>query len=122
MFAKNKPAKRIDLGENNWAELQYLSKGVKDSIQAEISSLFKVNLKNMNTMNEADLLPEEMPEGFIDKLQEIEYRKLEKAIKTWSAKEEITVENIKELDDEPYEKISKAVNEMNGLSREEVKN
>ncbi|MDC3414265.1 hypothetical protein [Terrihalobacillus insolitus] len=119
MFAKNKPTKRIDLPENHWVELQHLSKGTKDVLKSSVTKIFnKFDSKMMDgKMDDVEFSPD-----FVEKIQEIEYQKLAAAIRAWSAEEEVTVENIKELDDEPYELILKEVNNMNELSEEEEKN
>lgn len=123
MFAKDKPTKRIDF-EGGFVELQYLSKGVKDQIASELSSMFagvdSESLKKLE-LDKKDEIPTAMI-GVVGKVQEVEYLKLSKAIKSWSSSEPITIETVKELDDETFNRITKEVNEMNGLSKTEEKN
>jgi hypothetical protein len=124
LFAKNKPTKRVNF-EGGWVELQHLSKGVKDEISSRLSSLFagmdEETLKKVNSDNKDDV-----PTGMINvvgKVQEVEYFKLSHAIKAWSENDTpINEETVKELDEEVFNEISKAVNEMNELSKTEEKN
>jgi hypothetical protein len=121
MFAKNKPTKKIDLPDNHWVELQYLSKGVKDELKSSVTKIFnKFDPKLLDgKMDNPNI---EFSPDFVQKIQDIEYLKLVKAIRNWSADEIVNTENIKALDDTSYELILKAVNEMNELSEEEEKN
>jgi hypothetical protein len=114
LFAKNLPTKRIEIGEGNWVEIRKLSKGFKDQLKGEATDVFK----GMDLKGELGTVPE----GMILKVQEVEYRKLRASIVRWSADVDITIENIKELDEEVYNRILKEVDEMNGLSQEEQKN
>jgi hypothetical protein len=123
LFAKNKPSKRLDLLEGQWVELQHLSKGIKESFKSELADLFKgIDIKKgENGEEQPD--GKSLPDSFVDKIAQINYRKLEKAIKSWSAEGvPVTVENIKELDEEAFDKILEAVNGMNELSDVERKN
>lgn len=119
MFSKNRPKKRVDLPDNHWVELQYLSKGTKDVLKGATAEIFnKVDSK----MFEGDMQDVEFSPNFVQKIQEVEYQKLNCAIHAWSADVEVSIENIKELDDEVYELILGEVDKMNGLSEEEEKN
>jgi hypothetical protein len=124
LLSRNKPTKRIEF-EGGWVELQYLSKGVKDQIQSSLAGLYK----ELETINVSDLKNEEnIPKDIemdkiLQKINEIEYYKLSKAIKAWSEHDvEITVETVKELDDEVFSKISDEINKMNSLNEVERKN
>jgi hypothetical protein len=119
MFAKNKPTKKIDLDNNHWVEIQHLSKGTKDSLQSSITEVFN---KFDSKMLDGKMEDVEFSPDFIKKVQGVEYRKLAAAIRAWSVEDPITIDTIKELDDESYETILEAVNDMNGLSDEEEKN
>jgi hypothetical protein len=126
LFAKNKPTERIDFG-NEYVELQFLSKGIKDQIQSQITSILKeVDPKSLSKLSNISLesgeLPEEIPYDMVDKIQEIEYYKLSKAIVKWSAGDEISIESIKELDEEVFEAIKHKVDEMSKLKEQERKN
>lgn len=124
LFSKQKPTKRIDIGEA-WVELQFLSKGVKDEISSRLSSMFEgVDSETLNKMNSEnkDDIPTSMI-GALSKVQEVEYYKLASAIKAWSDHNTlVSVEAVKELDEEVFNKISTAVNEMNELSKGDQKN
>ncbi|MEE6450533.1 hypothetical protein RAH41_08180 [Gottfriedia acidiceleris] len=118
LFAKNKPTKRVEF-EGGWVELQFLSKGVKDEIASRLAPLHS-ELKNIENATEEDV-----PEGVFDvlgQINQIEYYKVAHAIKAWSEEEEITEENVKALDSEVFEKISKSINDMNELSQGDKKN
>ncbi|MDQ0414236.1 hypothetical protein [Mesobacillus stamsii] len=124
LFSKNKPTKRIEF-EGGWVELQYLSKGAKDEIANRLSSMFagmdNEVLKKMDNFDKDDV-PAAMI-GVVGKVQEVEYYKLSNAIKSWSETDiPVTVESVKDLDDEVFDKISKAIDEMNKLKEEEIKN
>lgn len=143
MFAKNKPTKKLEFN-GGWVELQFLSKGVKDEIASRLSSLFsgfdsetlkKIDKarkqKQENTQNEQqnettvkednDDIPTEVA-GMVGKIQAVEYYKLTQAIKAWSEDEAVTEDSIKELDDVVFDEISKEVDKMNELSKDEIKN
>lgn len=124
MFAKDKPTKKIEF-EGGWVELQFLPKGVKDEITNQLTSMFssvdEATLKKID-FNNKDEVPTSMI-GVVGKVQEIEYLKLSKAIKAWSASDvPISIESVKELDSVTFDLISKAVNEMNQLNKTEEKN
>lgn len=121
MFAKDKPTKRITLPGDHWVELQYLSKGQKNLLQAEITKVFKKFDPKLLDGKTKDINME-FSEDFVARIQEIEYMKLQYAIRSWSASEPVSIESIKELDDETYDIILDVVNEMNGLSEDEQKN
>lgn len=123
MFAKNKPTKRVDLGEGNWVELQHLSKGQRDALQSATVNLVKdvqyVEKDGQRELKEGSNLPDD----FLQKTNEIAYQRLTYAIKSWSAEgTAITAETVGELDEEAFDKILTAVNEMNELTKEEEKN
>ncbi|WP_035430861.1 hypothetical protein [Bacillus sp. UNC322MFChir4.1] len=123
LFAKNKPTKRVDF-EGGWVELQFLSKGAKDHISSQLSNMFadmdSEAIKKMKLQNKDDI-PAEMI-GVIGKVQQVEYYKLSQAIRSWSEQEEITIETVKELNDEIFDLISKEINKMNELNLTERKN
>lgn len=122
MFSKDRPTKRIEF-DGGWVELQHLSKGIKDQIASRLSASLEgidpAALKNLNKDSE------DMPTGMIamvGKVQQVEYYKLSKAIKAWSADMAITEETVQELDDEVFSKISDEINSMNELNKTERKN
>jgi hypothetical protein len=123
MFSKDKPTKRIEF-EGGWVDLQHLSKGVKDQITSRLSS----SLEGMDAeaLKKLDKNSDEVPVGaigMVGKVQQVEYYKLSKAIKAWSAGEvAITEESVQDLDDEVFNLISAEINKMNELSKEEIKN
>jgi hypothetical protein len=116
-FAEDKPTKRVELGDGHWVELQHLSKGQKNTFQSELASMFKGTEYDANTK---DL--KSIPENFVGKTQEIEYRKIVAAIRSWSAGKEVSVETIKALSDEYYDRIAEEVEKMNDLPEKERKN
>lgn len=119
MFSKNKPTKRVDLGDGNWVDLQFLSKGVKDAFKSDAADIYK----DLEIDEEGKPKSNVIPEGMVGKVNEIQYRKVSSAIKTWSAADiPVTVETVKELDEEAFDKIVEFVNEMNDLSAKEEKN
>lgn len=122
MFSKDRPTKRIEF-DGGWVELQHLSKGIKDQIASRLSASLEgidpAALKNLNEKNT------DMPPGMIamvGKVQQVEYYKLSKAIKAWSAEFAVTEESVQELDDEIFSKISDEINSMNELNKTERKN
>lgn len=123
MFAKDKPTKRLDF-EGGWVELQFLSKGVKDQIASQLTEMFAG--MSDDTIKKADFKnKDEIPAsmiGVVGKVQEVEYFKLSSAIKSWSSSESISLETVKELDDETFNLINAEVDKMNGLSKTEEKN
>lgn len=122
LFAKNRPTKRIDLGDGDWVELQHISKGVKDNLKSEVASLlkdFEVDIANGSYAPKNGLT---ITDEFLDKIKEIEYREMVASIRSWSADAEITIENIKELSDEAYDKILEEMGKLNKLSDAERKN
>lgn len=123
MFAKDKPTKRIDF-EGGYVELQYLSKGVKNQIAAELSSMFagmdSTSIKKSDFENKEEI-PAAMI-GVVGKVQEVEYLKISKAIRAWSSQDPITIETVKELDDKVFDVIVQEVDKMNGLTKTEEKN
>lgn len=123
LFAKNKPTKRIEF-EGGWVELQYLSKGVKDDIQKSILEALKgVDIKQLDQISDKDKeLPKELPVDMVNKITDTDYVAVYNSIKSWSESEPITIDSVRELDDEIFEKILKEVKKMNKLELEERKN
>lgn len=123
LFAKNRPTKRIDLGNGDWVELQYLSKGIKDELKNEAAGVIndlKINANDGKLKGDGEI---SISGDSFKKLKEVEIRQMVAAIAEWSETEaEINFENVKGLSDEPYEKILEAILEMNELKEEEVKN
>lgn len=122
LFSKNKPTKRIDF-EGGFVEIQHLSKGVKDHIRSNLAGLYK----DLEKLNAEDLQGKELPQGIemdkiLNKINEVEYYKLSQAIKSWSENIEITIDTVKELNDDVFSQISKEVDEMNALNEVEKKN
>jgi hypothetical protein len=122
LFAKNKPTKKIEF-EGGWVELQYLSKGVKDEIASRLASLYKgMDRATLERLKDTNDVPDTMVDA-VSVVQEVEYYKLSHAIKAWSeADVPINTDTVKELDEEVFDKISAAVNEMNELSKQDKKN
>lgn len=122
MFSKNKPTKRVEF-EGGWVDLQHLSKGVKDQIASRVSaSLEGIDPKALQSLDKnSDDMPAGMI-GMVGKVHQVEYYKLAKAIRAWSADTAITEESVQELDDEVFNKLSEEINKMNELSKEERKN
>ncbi|MGM0882597.1 MAG: hypothetical protein ACQEXQ_16340 [Bacillota bacterium] len=122
MFSKNKPTKRVDLGDGNWVELQYLSKGMKNSFKSDAADVYKyleVELDENGKPKEGMKLPE----GAIGKINGIQYRRMAAAIRAWSAADiPVTIEGVQELDEEIFDLIDNAITEMNELSAKEEKN
>lgn len=123
LLSKNKPTKRVNF-EGGFVELQYLSKGVKDHIKSSLAGLYKhLESLNVEDLKNSDEIPKDINmDELLNKINEVEYYKLSKAIKSWSENVEITVEAVKELDDEVFEKISNEINQMNTLNEVERKN
>lgn len=122
LLAKNKPTKRVEF-EGGYVELQYLSKGVKDEISSRLAALYKgMDRATLEKMKDSNDLPDNMIDA-VSVVQEVEYCKLSHAIKVWSENGvPITVETVKDLDEEVFDKISKVVNEMNELGITNEKN
>ncbi|MDF2791308.1 MAG: hypothetical protein K0S80_4410 [Neobacillus sp.] len=122
LFAKNKPTKKVEF-DGGYVELQHLSKGVKDEIASRLAALYKgMDRATLEKMKDTDDLPDNMIDA-VSVVQEVEYYKLSHAIKSWSESEiKITIETVKDLDEEVFNKISKAVNEMNELNKQAEKN
>jgi hypothetical protein len=124
LFAKDKPLKRVEFENDAWVELKYLSKGFKNQIENDIANIargFEFEYKDGKVESKDGAL---LPEDVLQKLHSIEYRKISAAIAKWSEgdKETITIDNVKQLDDEVYNKILMTVDEMNGLNETERKN
>lgn len=124
MFSKDKPTRRVDF-EGGWVELQYLSKGVKNEIASRLSSMFvgvdDETLKKLDFNNQNEI-PTAMI-SVVGKVNQVEYYKLSKAIKVWSAADvPVTEETVSELDDEIFDLISEEVNKMNELNKQDEKN
>lgn len=122
MFAKNKPTRRIPLPENNWVELQYLSKGQKDEYRSAVAGVFRGAMKE-DQAGSVNKDMSQLPEDFILKTKQAEYHMLAQAIKAWSA-EGITInaQTVAELDEDVYDIILAEVTQMNELSKQEQKN
>ena len=138
LFSKNKPTKRVEL-EGAWVELQYLSKGAKDSLNNQIIKACEgIDIRKLEQVEKAknakkaenpekpegdeEVLPEGIPLDMIAKINEASYFALYKAIKAWSEPDEITLESVQELDDEVFSKLISEVNAMNELELGEQKN
>jgi hypothetical protein len=126
LFSKNKPTKRVEF-EGAWVELQYLSKGAKDSLNNQIIQACKgLDINKIEQVEKARGNKKSLPEGIsldiIEKINAASYYALYKAIKTWSEPDEITVEAVKELDTPVFEKLISEVNAMNELNLGEQKN
>jgi phosphoribosylformimino-5-aminoimidazole carboxamide ribonucleotide (ProFAR) isomerase len=122
LFAKNKPTKRIEL-EGGWVELQYLSKGVKDEVQNQIVQAFKdIDPKVLQQYEKTGEMPDSLPVEIVAKVNEASYIALAHAIKAWSEKEEVTIESVKDLDEEVFNLLIEEVNKMNKLDIGEKKN
>lgn len=121
LLAKNKPTKRVEF-EGGYVELQYLSKGVKDEISSRLAALYKgMDRATLEKLKDSNDLPDSMIDA-VSVVQEVEYYKLSHAIKAWSEEVPPDIENVKELDEEVFNEISAAVNEMNELGKTEEKN
>lgn len=127
LFAKNKPTKPIyfDEAKEHFVILQHLSKGEKDNYTSQLAEL-SLSMKGINKQTlenmDIDALPDGMGE-ILRRINDLEYEKIAAAIKSWSEKDtEIKVETVRELDEEVFEEIKKAVDKMNGLTDLERKN
>jgi hypothetical protein len=120
LMSKNKPTEKVNF-DGGYVELQFLSKGVKDKIQTDLASLYK-DLEKIQNIKEGKDLPEDIDLNVLSKINEVEYYKLSKAIKSWSEQEAITEETVQGLDDEVFSKLTQKINEMNALNRSELKN
>lgn len=125
LFAKNKPTKRVEF-EGGWVELQHLSKGVKDDIQNKIIEACKgIDLKKIDSLKNksSEEMPDDIPFEIVGKINETSYIALKNAIKAWSeADTPITIEAVRDLDEDIFEKILTEVNQMNQLQMGERKN
>jgi hypothetical protein len=126
LMSKNKPTKRVNF-DGGFVEIQFLSKGVKAEYQNRMAALLKdlgsIDINELKKAKEDDDIPQDMNvDEVLKKVNEAEYFKLSKAIKSWSEDEEITDLTVQELDDEVFDKISNKIDEMNELSEGEEKN
>jgi hypothetical protein len=126
LFAKNKPTKTIyfDDAKENFVVLQHLSKGAKDNYTGQLAEL-SLSMKGVNKETFENMDIDKLPDGMgtlVKKINELEYEKVAAAIKKWSAAEDITVDSVKELDEDVFVEISKTVDEMNKLTELERKN
>lgn len=128
MFAKNKPVKRVNLNDGQWVDLQHLSKGIKDSFKNALAGGLNGGMEISLEGDNAKPKGISLSENFLEKINEINYRKMVAAIKDWSAKDgegnkvPIDEEMVKELDEETFDKILEEINGMNELSAVEEKN
>lgn len=134
LFAKNKPTKKVTF-EGAWVELQYLSKGVKDELQNQLLTavkgidpqvLDKLEKDSQKTegaiISTKEVNTSELPIELISSLNSMADYALSKAIVAWSEKEEISLETVKELDGDTFDKLVEEVNKMNNLDLATVKN
>jgi hypothetical protein len=125
LMSKNKPTKRISF-EGGFVELQHLPKGVKSEYQSRMAGLLKdmgnVNLNDLKNDKEKEIPEDINVDGLLSKINQAEYYKLSKAIKSWSEEEDITELTVQELDEDVFAKISEAIDEMNELSTGDKKN
>lgn len=125
LMSKNKPTKRVSF-DGGWVELQHLSKGIKDEYQSRMAGLVKdlgeVDLKDIDKAKKEDIPQGINLDALLTKVNSAEYYKLSHAIKSWSEKEDINEQTVRDLDEEIFAKISKEINEMNELQQGERKN
>lgn len=125
LFSKNKPTNRVEF-EGGWVELQYLSKGVKSEYQNRMAGLLKdmgsIDMSKLKESNEQDIPSDIDFDSLLKKVNQAEYYKLSKAIKSWSEEEAVTEETVQDLDEELFDLISEKINEMNELTAVEEKN
>jgi hypothetical protein len=126
LMSKNKPTKRIEF-DGGFVELQHLSKGIKDEYQSRMAALAKelgdIDEEKIKSSKESGEIPKEFnADSVLRKVNEAEYYKLSKAIKSWSEQEEINDQTVRELDGEVFAKISSAIDEMNELRASDKKN
>jgi hypothetical protein len=126
LFAKNKPTKKIHFGDD-FIELRHLSKGELNDYQIQLAELSAkvstIEKGTMEKMQNGDLsgIPDNVG-SIVKQIKELEYSKVKSAIKSWTAKEEITLASVRELDEPVFDEVSKAVDEMNTLTDLERKN
>lgn len=144
LFAKNRPTKRI-VFEGAFVVLQYLSKGIKDDLQNQLLAAVKgVDPKVLDMLekeSKANKPKDDHSENIIQKVptKEVEFTSdipieivasmnemanyaLSKAIVSWSEKEDISIETVRDLDGEIFDKLVDEINEMNNLDLATVKN
>lgn len=126
LMSKNKPTKRIEF-DGGFVELQHLSKGIKDEYQSRMAALAKelgdIDEEKIKNSKKSGEIPKEFnADSVLRKVNEAEYYKLSKAIKSWSEQEEINDQTVRELDGEVFSKISAAIDEMNELRASDKKN
>lgn len=132
MFAKNKPVVRVTLEDGNWVDLQHLSKGVKDSFKNSLSGLtnggLEISLDDGGDGANPKPKSISLSDNFLEKINDVNYRKMAAAIREWSAKDEegkpvpVTEAAVKELDEAVFDRIMEEINKMNELSTAEEKN
>jgi hypothetical protein len=123
LLSKNKPTERVNF-DGGYVELQFLSKGVKDKIQTDLAALYEdlEKIQKIHNVKEGEELPKDINMDVLAKINEVEYYKLSRAIKSWSEDEPINEETVKGLDDEIFDQITSKINEMNTLNKAEIKN
>jgi hypothetical protein len=126
LMAKNKPTKKVAFGENNedYVILQFLSKGVKDSYNSQLTEL-SMSLKGVDKEALEKMDTSSLPDSLgtmVGKIQQLEYYKLAHAIKSWSEVEEVSEETVKGLDEVIFNQLIQEVNKMNELDVTERKN
>ena len=107
--------------------LQHLAKGIKDTYNSQVAEL-SLGLKGIkkedleNLEDNIDKIPDSMAK-VVAKLNELEYFLLSHAIKEWSDKETaVSIDTVKELDEEVFLELIQEVNSMNGLTKQARKN
>ena len=126
LFAKEKPVKKIPFGDS-WVTLQHLSKGQKDEIKSMLTELY-TKLKDLDQETiekmqngESTEIPDALKSVYRE-ISQVQYFKVTQAIKSWSAEEEPTEENVKALDESVFDVLSAEVDKMNELAEVERKN
>jgi len=122
LFVEQQPGKKVDLTESDWVQLQPLSRGYIVVERQKILEIAKGTKIHVKVGGAFDMDTSNIDPALLNKIQEIEYEKVKASIKEWSEKEPVTVENIKRLPDAFYNKILKAIDELNSVSDTEVKN
>jgi division protein CdvB (Snf7/Vps24/ESCRT-III family) len=126
LFAKNKPTKKEIFGDD-YVILRHLSKGELDEYKARLAELSAqlqtIGKENIDKMGNGDItaVPESMGD-IMKSIQSLEIYKVTTSIVKWSVEEDVNEENVKALDEEVFNKLSAAVDEMNKLKELERKN
>lgn len=124
LFSKSKPTETLTFGDS-FVELQHLSKGVLDEIRSRSIKAFSTAgpaaLAAMQNAKDESQMPAELLAQTGEMLK-IQQYKVAQAIKTWSADEPVTEDNVRALEPSVFDEISKKVDEMNQLSQIERKN